>query len=222
MFTIHPCTKFQMHVSNGSLAIDIKQTTKNSFRATTTSFFYFLQTNYHNKSRIFFEALLPYIISASNIKCCFRLQISYIRHVVITEYVTFESTRLQRPPTAWRSYMILWKSLVTYLSFQYLSYNFLFSENTQISNSTDFKKEETGENFSSTAGTSRRPQEGISSTHLFWHSNEQIFSHVRPRRTPVECYASSALFRFHFLHLKAVHSTAIFLIPVNEPGTNAQ
>jgi hypothetical protein len=59
IIAFHSCTKFLIYVTNGSLFINIKQKTKYSLYATVISFFYFLQTNYHSKLRIFFEALLP-------------------------------------------------------------------------------------------------------------------------------------------------------------------
>jgi hypothetical protein len=67
MFNIH--TKFCAPSPNGPLVIAVKLRAKLKFPHGYHAVVYTIQKNSRNKSRIFFEALLSYIISAPYMKC---------------------------------------------------------------------------------------------------------------------------------------------------------
>jgi len=72
--------------------------------------FYILQDNYHIKSCIFFEDLLPCNISGAYIKLCFHFTNAECRHVSIFDIRKLISTSVGWCLVTWCSYQVSWKS----------------------------------------------------------------------------------------------------------------
>jgi len=95
MSSLH--TKLYVPSSRGSLLIAINSKTKYKIH-TAAMFLFYIQQNYLNKSFIFFEDLLPYIISVLQMKRClcrFHLKSSCVHHVVTSDYAKLQITRLR-------------------------------------------------------------------------------------------------------------------------------